>query len=153
MINQVILVGRAGKAPELYTTKTDKKVVKFTVATWENYKDDTQESGWRQETEWHNIVVWGPSAENLSKKVKVGDMVYVQGAIRTRHYEDKDGNTKYITEVVGFAKPIIPKKGQSGSEIPEPAAEQKKDPKPLNPKPESEKPVQGKIIDEDDLPF
>jgi len=152
MINQVILVGRAGKAPELYTTKTDKKVVKFTVATWENYKDDTQESGWRQETEWHNIVVWGPSAENLSKKVKVGDMVYVQGAIRTRHYEDKDGNTKYITEVVGFAKPIIPKKGTGTNAEPEHPAE--KQPAPLNKISEPEpKPQQSRIIDEDDLPF
>jgi single-strand DNA-binding protein len=110
MVNKIILVGRAGKEPTLHTTQSGKKVVKFTLATWESFKDEKEESGWRQVTEWHNCVVWGESAETLSKKVKKGDMIYMEGKVTTRSYEDKDGVTKYITEVIGFAKAILPKK-------------------------------------------
>lgn len=113
MINKVILVGRAGKDPVLHTTKTDKKVVKFTIATWENYKDETSETGWRTETEWHNVVVWGQSAETLAKNVKKGSMVYVEGSIRTRSYDDKEGVKKWITEVSGFARCLDPKKAEA----------------------------------------
>ena len=63
MINKVILLGRVGKDPELHTTQSGKKVVRFTVATWENYKDETEPSGWKQVTEWHNVVVWGAAAD------------------------------------------------------------------------------------------
>jgi single-strand DNA-binding protein len=110
MINKVILVGRAGKDAELHTTKSDKKVVRFTLATWENYKDDKEESGWRTETDWHNIVIWGAAAETISRNVKKGSWVYVEGSIRTRSYEDKEGTTKWITEIVGFGKTIHPEK-------------------------------------------
>ncbi len=106
MINKVILVGRTGKEPELHETQSGKKVVRFSLATWENYKDETEPTGWRQVTEWHNIVVWGASADTLKKNLKKGDWAYVEGGIRTRSYETKDGETKYITEVVGFAKAI-----------------------------------------------
>ena len=57
MINKVILIGRAGKDPDLHTTQTGKSVTRFSLATWENYKDETSETGWRQVTEWHNVVV------------------------------------------------------------------------------------------------
>lgn len=132
MINKVILVGRAGKDPDLHTTKSEKKVVRFTLATWENYKDDKSETGWRQETEWHNIVIWGPNAETIAKMVKKGSMVYVEGSVRTRSYDDKDGNKKWITEVVGFGKALNPEKktGEAKKEEPkkeEPKAEKKDD--------------------------
>lgn len=144
MINKVILIGRAGKDPELHTTKSDKKVVKFTLATWENYKDDREESGWRQVTEWHNIVVWGAAAVTLSKQVKKGGLVYVEGAIHTRSYEDKEGVTKYITEIVGFGKALLPeKKTQTTASKP---AETKE------PEPEITDGM-DKVLNKDDLPF
>jgi len=127
MINKTILIGRAGKDPELFTTKSDKSVVKFSVATWENYKDESQESGWRQETEWHNVIVWGAAAITLNKKLQKGMLVYVEGSIRTRTYDDKEGNKKYITEIVGFAKVLTPKESAAATSEPTPKVAPAKD--------------------------
>lgn len=132
MVNKVILVGRAGKDPELHTTKSDKKVVRFTLATWENYKDDKSETGWRQETEWHNVVIWGANAETIAKNVKKGGMVYVEGAIRTRSYDDKDGAKKWITEVVGFGRAILPEKKSIEQKKEEPRASGKTEVKAMS---------------------
>lgn len=107
MINKVILVGRAGKDPVLHETQSGKKVVRFTLATWENYRDEKEPTGWRQVTEWHNVVVWGAAAETLMKNLKKGEWAYVEGGIRTRSYETTEGETKYITEVTGFARAIL----------------------------------------------
>ena len=142
MVNKVTLIGRAGKDPDLYTTKSEKKVVKFTVATWENYKDSTEESGWKQVTEWHNVVVWGAAAITLNKQLKKGGLVYVEGAIRTRSYEDKEGVTKWITEIVGFAKALFAEKQGSTSSKPK---EEVKEP--------LEERSADKILNEDDLLF
>ena len=113
MINKVILIGRAGKDPDLHTTERKKTVVRFTVATWENYKDEKEPTGWRQVTEWHNVVVWGAAGESIKKHLKKGELVYVEGGVRTRSYEDKEKVTKYITEIVGFAKALLGKKDAS----------------------------------------
>ena len=141
MINKVTLIGRAGKDPDLHTTKSDKKVVKFTVATWENYKDDNSETGWKQVTEWHNVVVWGAAAVTLNKQLKKGGLVYVDGQIQTRSYEDKDGNTKYITEIIGYAKALLTEKTTESAK----PKEEKKEPAKENEKPG--------VDDLSDLPF
>lgn len=147
MINDVMLIGRAGKTPELYTTQSGKKVTKFTVATWENYKDESQESGWRTETEWHNVVVWGVSAESIAKNVKKGMLVYVKGKIQTRSYQDKDGATKYITEIIGYARAL---ESQRTEQAQAPAARQTA-PK-TNDKSDPANIVDD-ILQEGDLPF
>jgi single-strand DNA-binding protein len=141
MINKVILIGRAGKDPDLHTTQTGKSVTRFSLATWENYKDETSETGWRQVTEWHNVVVWNKSAETVSKTVSKGGLVYVEGAIHTRSYEDKEGNTKYITEVVGFAKSLTPREKKEDKP--------KSEPRATKPAPDDSMPPE----DFDDLPF
>ena len=98
-VNKVIIVGRLGKDPEVRYTPNGQAVANFTVATSDNWKDKT--SGEKQEkTEWHRIVVWGRLAELSRDYLKKGKQVYVDGRLQTRSWDDKDGNKKYITEIV-----------------------------------------------------
>ncbi|WP_258102906.1 single-stranded DNA-binding protein [Marinoscillum sp. MHG1-6] len=98
-VNKVILVGRLGKEPEIRHLENGAAVANFPIATSETYKDrNTGER--REQTEWHNIVLWRGLAEVAEKFLKKGDMVYIEGKLRTRSWE-KDGITRYTTEVVG----------------------------------------------------
>jgi len=97
MINKVILIGNLGKAPELRTLESGNAFCKFSLATNESYKDKSGE--WQTITEWHNIILWGASAERADRQLQRGSMVYVEGKLTNRSYQDSDGNTKYITEV------------------------------------------------------
>lgn len=98
-VNKVILVGRLGKDPEIRNLESGVPVASFTMATSETYKDRT--TGERKEsTEWHNIVLWRGLAEIASKYLHKGDMVYIEGKLRTRSWE-KEGVTRYTTEIVG----------------------------------------------------
>jgi single-strand DNA-binding protein len=98
-LNQVSLIGRLGKDPEVRHTQGGKPIANFSVATSETWKD---KSGEKQErTEWHNVVVFNEGLANVVEKyLHKGSQVYVQGQIRTRKWEDKDGATRYTTEVV-----------------------------------------------------
>jgi len=97
-VNRVILVGRLGKDPEVRNLESGVSVANFSLATSEKYNDKT--TGEKKEiTEWHNVTVWRGLAEVAEKYLHKGDLVYVEGKLRTRSYE-KDGVTKYITEVV-----------------------------------------------------
>jgi single-strand DNA-binding protein len=96
-VNKVILVGNLGRDPEVRFTGGGRAVAKFPVATSETWNDA---EGSRQErTEWHNIVVWGKQAETCGQYLQKGRQVYIEGSIRTRQYDDKEGNKRYITEV------------------------------------------------------
>jgi single-strand DNA-binding protein len=95
-VNKVILLGYIGKDPEVRETKAG-NIVNLVMATSEKYTD---KSGQKQEnTEWHNLVVFGKLADVVSKYVKKGDKLYVEGSITTRKWEDKEGNTRYNTEI------------------------------------------------------
>ena len=97
-LNKVMLIGNVGKDPELKSLETGNKVVTFSMATSEVYKD---KHGERQEkTEWHNVVMWGNRAEVLNKYVKKGSKLYIEGKITTRKWKDKEGNDRYSTEIV-----------------------------------------------------
>ena len=99
MINKVILVGNVGRDPEVRYLDNGVVVTKFPLATSETY---TNKSGDRvTNTEWHNIVLWRKLAEVAEKWVKKGTPLYIEGKIRNRSYDDKDGNKRYITEIVG----------------------------------------------------
>ncbi|MCA9561864.1 MAG: single-stranded DNA-binding protein [Myxococcales bacterium] len=94
-----MLIGRLGRDPELRYTQGNQAVTTLRVATSENWKDKT--SGERKEaTEWHRVVVWGRQAENCNKFLAKGRQVYIEGTLRTREWEDKDGNRRFTTEVV-----------------------------------------------------
>ena len=97
-VNKVILVGNLGKDPEVRYTQTGSAVANFSIATSEQWND---RDGKKQErTEWHNIVVWGKQAEHCGQYLSKGRQVYIEGSIRTRSYDDKSGNKRYITEIV-----------------------------------------------------
>jgi single-strand DNA-binding protein len=98
-VNKVILVGRLGKDPEIRNLENGASVANFTMATSETYKDKT--TGDRKEvTEWHNIVLWRGLADIAAKYLHKGDMIYVEGKLRTRSWE-KEGVTRYTTEIIG----------------------------------------------------
>jgi single-strand DNA-binding protein len=96
-LNRVMLLGNLGADPELRLTSGGQAVLKLRLATTESYLDKSKE---RQErTEWHSVVVWGKRAEGLSKIVRKGDRLFIEGGLRTSSYE-KDGEKRYRTEVV-----------------------------------------------------
>lgn len=98
-VNKVILVGRLGKDPETKQISENFKVANFSLATSESYRDKT--TGERKEvTEWHNISARNGLADVVEKYAKKGDMIYLEGKLRTRSYETTDGGTRYVTEVV-----------------------------------------------------
>ena len=97
-VNKVILVGNLGKDPEVRFTGSGKAVCKFPLATSEVWND--AEGGRQERTEWHNVIVWGKQGETCGQYLSKGRQVYVEGSIRTRNYDDKDGNKRYMTEIV-----------------------------------------------------
>ena len=97
-VNKVILVGNLGKDPEVKYLDNGVAVANFSLATTENYKNKEGEKV--SQTEWHNIVLWRGLAEVAEKYLKKGASVYVEGKIKTRKWEDKDGNTRYNTEIL-----------------------------------------------------
>jgi single-strand DNA-binding protein len=123
-VNKVILVGRLGKDPEVRNLESGVSVASFTMATSESYKDRV--TGEKKEiTEWHNIVLWRGLAEIAQRYLHKGDMVYIEGKLRTRSWE-KEGVTRYITEVVGDNMVMMsPKPSGSSQPMSAPASQEK----------------------------
>ena len=97
-LNKVILIGNLGKDPEIRHIDNNVAVAKFSLATTETYKN---KEGQRQDqTEWHNVVAWRGLADVAERFLKKGSQVYIEGKIKTRSWDDKDGNKKYMTEIV-----------------------------------------------------
>ena len=98
-LNKVLLVGRLGKDPEIRFSGEGNAIANFSIATNETWKN--KEGNQEEKTDWHNIVVFGASAEKyIQPYVKKGTLVSVEGKLKTRDWEDKDGNKRYTTEVV-----------------------------------------------------
>ena len=95
--NKVQLIGNLGNAPEVRNTESGKKLVRFSVATNESYRNATGEKV--TETQWHNIIAWGKLAEIAEKYLAKGAEVAIEGKLTSRTYTDKEGNKKYITEI------------------------------------------------------
>lgn len=115
-VNKVILLGHLGKDPEIRAMETGRRVANFTLATSETYKDKNGERV--ENTEWHNVVFWGPVTEIIEKYVKKGTQIYVEGKLRTRSYETKEGVKKYTTEILGDTITLLgggPKNNDNGS--------------------------------------
>ena len=96
--NKVQLIGHVGNAPEIVNLESGKKLAKFSIATNESYKNAKGEK--ITDTQWHNVVAWGKTAELIENYVPKGKEVGVEGKLTSRTYEDKDGVKRYITEVV-----------------------------------------------------
>ncbi|MGB7761183.1 MAG: single-stranded DNA-binding protein [Bryobacteraceae bacterium] len=103
-VNKVILLGNLGKDAETKFTASGISISKFSLATGRRQKDP-QTGEWKDITDWHNIVMW--KTENVSTFLLKGKQVYLEGRIETRSYEDKEGQKKYITEVICDANSLV----------------------------------------------
>ncbi|MFO7658442.1 MAG: single-stranded DNA-binding protein [Bacteroidales bacterium] len=112
-VNKVILVGNVGKDPEVRYIDNGTPRCTFSMATSEVYKNKNGEKV--TTTEWHNIVLWRGLAEIAEKYVKKGTQLYIEGKIRTRSYDDKDGNKKYMTEIVGDIMQLLGRRQDDNS--------------------------------------
>jgi len=136
-INKVILIGNVGKDPEVRHLDSGVAVSTFPLATSETYKN--KEGQKVTNTEWHNIVLWRGLAEVAEKYVKKGNPLYIEGKIRTRSWDDKDGNKRYTTEIIADNMQML---GSKQSEDNAASAPENKDSVDIE-----------NIPEEDDLPF
>ena len=113
-INKVILVGNLGKDPELRHTASGTVVCNFSLATTDRFKNKQGEQ--QDKTEWHNIVAWSGLAEICGKYLTKGKQVYIEGRIQNRTYDDRDGNKRYISEIVASEMQMLGQR--SGKELP-----------------------------------
>jgi single-strand DNA-binding protein len=113
MINKVILIGNVGKDPEIRHLDNNLVVARFSLATSESYKNKNGERV--TNTEWHNLVLWRGLAEIAEKYVKKGSQIYVEGKIRYRSWDDKDGNKRYSTEIDCDSMQLLSRKQDDGS--------------------------------------
>lgn len=109
MVNKVILIGNLGRDPEVKYLEGNVAVAKFSVATNESYRDK-KTGEWQTLTEWHDVVAWRALAERAEKQLKKGSQVFVEGKLTHRKYQDKDGNDRYVTEVVAQSFRILDRK-------------------------------------------
>lgn len=129
-VNKAILIGRLGKDPELRYTPGGKAVASFSLATTERWTGD---DGQRNEsTTWHNIVAWGKQAELMKEYLSKGREVYIEGRISNRSYDDKDGNKRYISEVVVQNFQFIGSRGDAPSNGPSRQQDSAPQPSPDN---------------------
>ncbi|MDF1672451.1 MAG: single-stranded DNA-binding protein [Vicingaceae bacterium] len=96
--NKVQLIGNLGNTPEVINLETGKKLAKFSIATNESYKNTKGEQ--IKDTQWHNIIAWGKTADIIEKYLEKGSEVAIEGKLVNRSYDDKDGNKRYITEIL-----------------------------------------------------
>jgi len=99
-VNKAILMGNVGKDPEMKYTTSNLAIASLSLATSEKRKD-SQSGEWVSHTEWHRVTCFGKLAEFCSKYLKKGTSIYIEGKIRTNKWQDKDGNTRYTTEILG----------------------------------------------------
>ena len=112
-LNKVLLIGNLGKDPELRYTPDGLAILRFSIATTEYFND---KSGSKNErTTWHNIVVFGKMGQSIANYLNKGKQVFIEGKINNRSYDDKEGNKKYITEIVATNIVLLGAKGGGGS--------------------------------------
>jgi single-strand DNA-binding protein len=107
-LNKVTLIGNLGNDPNIQTLEGNTKVAKFSLATSESFRDSNGQN--QTITDWHNIVLWRGLAEIVEKYLHKGSLVYIEGKLKTRNYDDKDGQRKYVTEIVAEQLLLLDKK-------------------------------------------
>jgi single-strand DNA-binding protein len=147
-VNKVILIGNLGKDPEVRRLENGAVVASFSLATSETYVDKT--TGERRDTtDWHNIVVWRGLAEVAEKYMRKGMKVYVEGKLKTRSWQDKEGTTRYTTEVLAEEITMLSRAENSGDKPAENKPTYSTEGTPSTPSPVQELMQE----DDDDLPF
>ena len=137
-VNKAILIGNLGADPELRYIPDGTAVASFRIATTEKFKNKSGEQ--QESTEWHNIVCWRRIAEIANEYLKKGSPVYIEGSIRTRNYEDKDGIKRYRTEIVAQRLQLLGSRGAP-------------DRQPIQADSSSAQPEPEIPAEDDDLPF
>ncbi|MEN9569413.1 MAG: hypothetical protein RL172_644 [Bacteroidota bacterium] len=112
-VNRVMLIGNLGKDPDMQFLEGNIAVAKFSLATTETYKDRSGKL--ISQTEWHTVVLWRGLAELAQKYLHKGSLVYIEGRLKTRSWEDKEGNKKFATEIVGDNLIMLDKRNEGGS--------------------------------------
>lgn len=152
-VNKVILLGHLGRDAEVKYTPNGTARCTFTLATSRRWKDQ-QTGEWKEETDWHNVVLW--RQENVAPHLQKGKQVYVEGRLQTRSWEDKDGNKRYFTDVVADNVILLGGRG-ADSAIPgegEPARGRVTPPRSAPPSPGAAAPdAPSQEISDDDVPF
>lgn len=144
-INKVILIGRAGKDPEMKYAPSGTAIANFTMATNERTKD--KDGNFTDHTDWHRVVAFGRTAEVVGEYLTKGKLVYVEGRLQTRSWEDKEGQKRYTTEVVCNNMQLLGSKSDNDSRNDSP-------PENIEAVPDSKKEeVTTKAEEDDDLPF
>jgi single-strand DNA-binding protein len=110
-LNKVMLIGNVGKDPEVRHLESGVPVVTIPIATTERYKDKNGEV--KEQTEWHNVVLWRALAEFTEKYIHKGKQVYVEGKLRSRSWEDQNGQKRYTTEIVADVVRLLGKRSDS----------------------------------------
>ena len=114
-LNKVMLIGNLGKDPEVRFTASGQAVASFSLATSEKFKGKNGE--WEERTEWHNITLWGKLAEIAGEYLSKGKTIFVEGRLQTRKWQEKSGNDRYTTDIVGDKMLMLSPKGErSGGE-------------------------------------
>jgi len=114
-LNKVQIIGRLGQDPEVKYTQNGQAVTSFSMATDEGYTHDGKKV---EKTEWHRIVAWGKIAETCGNYLSKGSLVYVEGKLQTRQWEDKSGNKHYTTEIIAFTMQFMENKGDNQGQTP-----------------------------------
>ena len=138
-LNKVMLIGNVGKDPEPRHLENGTMFVTVTVATSERFKDRAGEA--KEITEWHNVVCWRGLAETVEKFVRKGTQVYVEGKLRSRNWEDQNGQKRYVTEIIADTLLLLGRKQDAP-----PHAIPSHKPAPVDP-------MEGVTTSMDDLPF
>lgn len=133
-VNKVTILGRVGKDPEARYTADGNAIASASVATSERWKDKSS-GEMKEATEWHRIVAYGRTAEVIEQYVKKGDQLYVEGSLRTREWEDKQGNKRQTTEIKADKVVLLTKREED------------------KPKPKPKAPARSLDEAEDDIPF
>ena len=97
-VNKVMILGRLGADPEIRKSETMRTKANLRVATSESYKNP--EGNWVESTEWHTIVMWGPMADRAERDLRKGSIIFVEGKLKTRSWEDQNGTKRYATEII-----------------------------------------------------
>jgi single-strand DNA-binding protein len=115
MVNKVILLGHVGRDPEVRHMDNNLVTARFTLATSERWNKDGNRT---EHTEWHNIVMWRGMAEVAEKYVRKGSLLYIEGRLRSRSYDDKDGVKRYVTEVIADTMNLVGPRPEGGQAAP-----------------------------------
>ncbi|MGO8814099.1 MAG: single-stranded DNA-binding protein [Terriglobia bacterium] len=154
-VNKVILVGRLGKDPELKYTPSGAPVAKFSLATDESFKDKTGER--QNRTEWHNIVAWNKLAEICGEYLTKGKLIYIEGSIRSRQWQDQSGNKRTSYEIIANSMQMLGSKADSdrmsSGATDRPAPERPASPSPTPPPSTDPIPPPEPEISDEDIPF